>query len=509
MEDSFANWDVNDPMDQQQSSASVSELNNLPLLATLVVHIPDDRMLPKVLTFERLQKYKILTGNVWDWSSETETSRILKLWLSTSIHSRDDIKRLLDTFEELHIGKLEGAKNLLPSLNNEGLPQLQHLCVIDNDEIQCVINSLEVIHSIDLFPNLESIVVQNVMNLEKLCSGPFTGESFSKLKIIKVKNCVNLRSLLSASIARSLPQLVEIELEECFHMERVVYDDEKATGILQFPKLCSLTIQSLPQLLGFHYEGNVLGTSNALFREKVMFPSLEKLTINDVDKLNVIWNRLMAEDNNDNFFIRDKVIPNLQELPLDCDDSALVTKMSEHSKSYFSRIKVLNLQFFQEEQMSLSYSFIERISKVEALVVTDISFEKIFPYENLTGDGAEHDNAIRVQYLHLQNLPKLRQICKEGYKIFSKGVPITPKLRKVEVELEDKDWNYGMAKFLQKEFKNLRSVVVDSCEFLSNVVPFNVLKALINLEELEMKNCSNAEVVFLLDGKDIDAKMSY
>ncbi|KAI4313411.1 hypothetical protein L6164_026395 [Bauhinia variegata] len=611
MADSFVNWDVIDPMDQQQSNASVAELDNLPLLTTLVVHIPDERMLPKVLTFERLQKYKILIGNVWDWSSETETSRILKLWLSTSIHLRDDVKRLLDTVEELHIGKLEGAMNVLPALNNEGLSQLQHLYVTDNDEIQCVINSLEVIHSIDLFPNLKSMVLQNVMNLEKLCSGSLTGESFSKLKTIKVKNCVNLRSLLSASIARSLPQLVEIELEECFLMERVVYDDEKAAGILQFPKLCSLTIQSLPQLLGFYYEDNDLGTSDALFCEKVMFPSLEKLTIDDLDKLNMIWNRLMAEDNTHNSSIHDKmketwynqiadrsfcnlkmlkifncegiskvlsfsllnllnnleelevehcnsvevifdlekitseerhvvpkchlrkliffslpnlkhiwnkdpqgildfqnlsiikaiicqhmnyllpvsvakalpnllelvlekctglenivakqegldtaisfmfpkvkymrlwskytcsresyfddrpqtlvqesssveeVIPNLQELTLDQDDSTLVTWLLEHSKNYFSRIKVLKLQFFQE-QMSLSYSFFQRISKVEVLVVAHNSFEEIFPCENQAGDGTEHENVVQVKNLYLEDLPKLRQICKEGYNI--------------------------------------------------------------------------------------------
>ncbi|KAI4313405.1 hypothetical protein L6164_026389 [Bauhinia variegata] len=274
MEDSFANWDVNDPMDQQQSNASVSELDNLSLLTALVVHIPDERMLPKVLTFERLQKYKILIGNVWDWSSETGTSRILKLWLSTSIHWRDDIKRLLDTVEELHIGKLEGAMNVLPALNNEGLSQLKHLYVTYNDEIQFVINSFGGIHPIDLFLNLESMVLQNVMNLERLCSGPFTGESFSKLKIIKVKNCGKLRSLFSASLARGLPQVVEIELEECFRMVGVVCNDENAAGILQFPKLCSLTLQSLPQLLGFHYEGNALGTSDALFSQKVCLKSL-------------------------------------------------------------------------------------------------------------------------------------------------------------------------------------------------------------------------------------------
>ncbi|KAI4313274.1 hypothetical protein L6164_026265 [Bauhinia variegata] len=901
MEDSFVNWDVIYPMEQQQSNASVSELDNLPLLTRLVVHIPDERMLPKVLTFDRHKKYKILIGNVWDWPSETETSRILKLWLSTSIHLRDDIKRLLDTVKELHIGKLEGAKNVFPSLNNEGLPQLKHLYVTNNDEIQCVINSLGVIHSIDLFPNLESMVLQNVMNLERLCSGPFTGESFSKLKIIKVKNCGNLRSLFSASLARGLPQLVEIQLEDCLRMERVVYDDEKAAGILPFPKLCSLTIQSLPQLLGFHYEGNVLGTSDALFSEKVMFPSLEKLTIDGMDKLNMIWNRLMAEEDDthsssichkmketwdgqiaDGSFCNlktlkvanckriskvlsfsllnrlnnleelevqgcnsvevvfdlakitseerhvvpkchlrklilislpslkhvwnkdpqgildfqnlsiikaadcqhmnyllpvsvaknlpnllelvlenctglenivameegldatvrfmfpkvtllwlwdlpkfkgfypggyitmwpqlrklvylgipkevncfgskylcfsesrfedgpqalvqqsaavEEVISNLQELVLDHDDSALVTWLSKHSENYFSKIKVLTLQHFQEEQMSLSYSFFQRISKLEDLVVAHNSFEEIFAHENQAGDGTEHENVVWVKNLYLKNLPKLRQICKEGYnvrlndlivqecpcllnlmpssvilshltslsiykcegllylvvpstaktlsqltvmmieeckmikeiladkinanaeegdheitfkkmktiklkslpllesfssgnyafkfpslenalicecpnlKIFSKGVSTTPKLRRVHVELEVVDWYWegdlnktaqkmyankvGLRSFellkqeefpefkelwhgqvSAREFKNLRSIVVDSCEFVSIVVPFNVLKALINLEELEVKNCSNAEVVFLLDGEDIDDKIA-
>ncbi|KAI4313417.1 hypothetical protein L6164_026401 [Bauhinia variegata] len=280
--------------------------------------------------------------------------------------------------------------------------------------------------------------------------------------------------------------------------------------------------------------------------------------------------------------------------------------------------------------MILPYSFIQRISKVKNLLVAHNSFEEIFTYGNQAGDGTNIDNVVRVKDLYLRNLPKLRQICKEGYnirlndltslslckcegllylvipstaktlsqptvmkieecktikeivadkvnadveerdheitfnkmkiiklirlpllesfssgnyafkfpslenalicecpnlKIFSKGVPITPKLQKVEVEVEDRDWYWvggDLNKTLQKmdankelwhdqvsakEFKNLRSVVVDSCEFVSNVVPFNVLKALINLEELEVKNRSNAEVVFLLDGEDIDDKI--
>ncbi|KAI4313419.1 hypothetical protein L6164_026403 [Bauhinia variegata] len=462
MKDSFVNWDIIDPMDQQQSNSNVSELDSLPLLTTLVVHIPDERMLPKVLTI-RLQKYKILIGNVWDWSSETEASRILKLWLSTDIHWRDDIKRLLDTVEELHIGKLEGAKNVLPALNNEGLPQLQHLYVNHNDEIQCVINSLEVIHSIDLFPNLESMVLQNVMNLERLCGGPFTGESFSKLKIIKVKNCSNLRSLFSASLARGLPQLVEIELEECFRMERVVYDDEKAAGIVQFPKLCSLTIQSLPQLLGFHYEGNVLGTSVTLFSEKVMFPSLEKLTIDGLDKLNMIWNRLMAEDDTHNSPICDKM------------KETWHGQIADRSFCNLKSLKVVNCKKISKV---LSFSLLNRLNNLEELEVKDCnSVNVVFDLEKITSEERHIVPKCHLRKLILFSLPSLKHV-----------------------------WNKDPQGIL--DFQNLSIIKSVDCQHMNYLLPVSVAKALPNLLELALENCTELETIVAME-EGLDATVRF
>ncbi|KAI4313415.1 hypothetical protein L6164_026399 [Bauhinia variegata] len=240
------------------------------------------------------------------------------------------------------------------------------------------------------------MILQNVMNLEKLCNAPFTGESFFKLKIIKVKSCGKLRSLFSASLARGLPQLVEIELEECFHMERVIYDDEKAAGILQFPKLCSLTIRSLPLLLGFHYEGNVLGTSDALFCEKVMLPSLEKLTINGLDKLNMIWNRLAAEDNTHNSSIRDKM------------------KETWHGQivdRLFCNLKTLKVANCERISKVLSFSLLNLLNNLEELEVEGCnSVQVVFDLEKITSEERHVVPKCHLRKLILISLPNLKHV---------------------------------------------------------------------------------------------------
>ncbi|KAI4313271.1 hypothetical protein L6164_026263 [Bauhinia variegata] len=325
--------------------------------------------------------------------------------------------------QELRNPTPTGAKTVLPSLNNEGLPQLQHLYVMDNDEIQCVINPLGVIHSIDLFP-----------------SGPLTGESFSKLKIIK----------------------------ECFRMERVVYDDEKAAGILQFPKLCSLTIRSLPLLLGFYYEGNVLGTSNALFCEKVMFPSLEKLTIDGLDKLNMIWNRLMAEDNTLNSSIHDKMKD---------------TWHGQRADESFYNLKTLKVANCEGISKVLSFSLLNLLNNLEELEVEGCnSVEALTNLEEL-----EVKNCSNAEVVFLL----------DGKDIDDKNVILTTKLKKLILSnLPNLKQDYRTV-----TFKNLQGLHVYDCERLSYLFPANVAKGLTQLGELHIIDCGFEEIVAKEEGQ--------
>ncbi|KAI4313404.1 hypothetical protein L6164_026388 [Bauhinia variegata] len=288
---------------------------------------------------------------------------------------------------------------------------------------------------------------------------------FQNLSIIKAMDCQHMNYLLPVSVAKAPPNLLELVLYNCTGLENIVAMEEglDATVRFMFPKVTLLWLWNLPKLKGFCPGGYI-----------TKWPQLRKLVYLCIPK------EVNCFEDGPQALVQlsssvEEVIPNLRELTLDQDDSALVTWLSKYSESYSGRIKILKLQSFQEEQMNLSYSFFQGISKVETLLVADNSFEEIFPYENQAGDGTEHENVVRsFELLKQEEFPELKEL-----------------------------WH---GQVYTKEFKNLRSVVVDSCEFISNVVPFNVLKALINLEELEVKNCSNAEAVFLLDGKDIDDK---
>ncbi|KAB1202391.1 hypothetical protein CJ030_MR8G020188 [Morella rubra] len=67
------------------------------------IHIPDASVLPRDLTFEKLERYEIVVGDVWDWSDKHETSRTLKLKLKTSIQAEVEVQKLLKKSERLFI----------------------------------------------------------------------------------------------------------------------------------------------------------------------------------------------------------------------------------------------------------------------------------------------------------------------------------------------------------------------------------------------------------------------
>ena len=54
-------------------------------------------------------------------------------------------------------------------------------------------------------------------------------------------------------------------------------------------------------------------------------------------------------------------------------------------------------------------------------------------------------------------------------------------------------------------FNNLTELIVEECTFLSNhTIPYYVLTSLIKLEKLEVRNCDSMEVVFDLEGFNVD-----
>jgi hypothetical protein len=300
MGNSFVKWETEGPS-SQRNNACLSELKLLSNLITLHMQVTDADNMPKdlFLCFQKLERFRIFIGDGWDWSVEDATSRTLKLKLYTVIHLEEWVKTLLKITEELHLQELNGVKSILNDLDGEGFPQLKHLHVQNCPGIQYIINSIRM-GPRAAFLNLDSLFLENLDNLEKICHGQLMAESLGNLRILKVESCHRLKNLFSFSMARRLVRLEEITIIDCKIMEEVVAEESENDAAdgepIEFTQLRRLTLQCLPQFTSFHSNveessdsqrrqklvasdarskeivaGNKLGTSMSLFNTRVWF----------------------------------------------------------------------------------------------------------------------------------------------------------------------------------------------------------------------------------------------
>ncbi|KAL5809789.1 hypothetical protein ACOSQ3_030480 [Xanthoceras sorbifolium] len=388
---SFVQWDV-----EGGSNASLSELKQLSLLTTLDIRVLDARIMPQdLLVFEKLERYRILIGDVWKSSVKFEYTRMLKLQLNNSnIYLGSGIKILLNKTEDLYLNELKGVKNVVYQLNGEGFPQLKHLYVQNGPELQYIISTIG--WGIwNVFPKLESLFLYKLVNLEKIHHGRLAIESFNKLRIMRVEKCDRLKYLLSFSMAKSLMQLQEIKVTDCKMLEEIVFKESQEqvhqndrNSRVEFGQLRTLTIQRLPRLTSFGFnmftpstgsqeiivEDDPSGSSfTSLFSQNVVLPSLENLTLSSIN-IGCTW---------------------FDQLPVmsSCCQSLtnLTLERCEGLKFLFSFSMVKSLVQLQKLEIRHS-STIEGIINAEALREEEKMIKMVFP---------------KLLTLHLEHLPKL------------------------------------------------------------------------------------------------------
>jgi hypothetical protein len=176
--------------------------------------------------------------------------------LGTNIHLEHGIKALIKGVESLYLDEVDGIQNVVFQLNSEGFPLLKHLHIQNNAKIKHIVDSMER-KQIQVFFNLEKLVLQNLINLEQICHGRISINSFGKLSVIKVNNCSQLKYLLSYSMVKGLSQLSEIEVCQYNSMKEIVLlkpDSSVDNGTnekIEFLSLRSLTLEHLQKLDNF------------------------------------------------------------------------------------------------------------------------------------------------------------------------------------------------------------------------------------------------------------------
>ncbi|RYR73169.1 hypothetical protein Ahy_A02g007504 [Arachis hypogaea] len=516
-------WKI-DNLDNQDKNASLDELRQLSSLTSLELQIQEAWMLPRDLMFDKLERFKIVIGDVWEWADiDDVTWKTLKLKLGTNIHLEHGIKGLIRRAENLYLDEVEGISNVLYQLNRDGFPQLKHLHIQNNALIQHIIDFTERSHIPTPFPNLEKLVIQNLGKMEKICHGPLAVSFFSKLRAIKVEKCNKVKYLLSVSMVKGMPQLSELEISQCNLMEKVVFEDDDASAMndetIQFPLLHSLTLQHLDALECF-YSHQPTSSPISLFNNQVAFPNLDTLKLSSLN-LNKIW-----KDNRHYFCkLRNLIVENCDGLKY-LFSPAMVESFSSLIKLEISECHIMEEIIAVEEDSDNNIVTLEevRFFKLQTIILKNMkSLKKIW-----------HKEFSKVKTLQVKNCEKIRAIFSSSMqKVYNdlETLMVTNCASVEEIFQLSSDENYsteqtqlkkitlkGLSKLKQiwskdperaLNFYNLEEINVESCINLEFVFPCSVATSCSHLKELIIKWCENMKEIIAFKEEPMFLSISF
>ncbi|KAK4270265.1 hypothetical protein QN277_023322 [Acacia crassicarpa] len=515
-------WDM-ESSSTQKRNASLAKLGDLIGLTTLEIQIREASLLPKDIAFEKLERYKVVIGDKWEWSDNKETSRLLKVKLDSSICWEQGIKTLIKRVEDLYLDKIIGISNVLFDLNGEGFPLLRHLHIQNNGEIQHIVDPIKRNQTHVLFPKLETMVLHNLNNLMKICHSSVRDNSFGKLKVVRVRNCDQLVYLFSISMVKAFSQHVEIEVSECSSMKMIIFVDSTNSGKIfdekiEFLPLRSLTLQHLPTIDYFcpHEWTSSLETmenlsrvniSTPFFNAKVKFSNLETLKLSSVN-VKKIWDESSAS----------YLVHNLANLTVeDCSGlkylfpSSMVGRLSNLKQLEISKCDLMEEIIATEEINGVADGEV-LFPKLEAIIIKDMQNLKTIWHLILASNSLAFLKTLKVK-----NCEKIEKIfpeymngafatletlevedCKTVQQIFQLGdsADDKPQLKYITLlrlpqlkQVWSRDPQSGHC------FKSLQVVRVEHCGHLEYLFPFTIAEHLPQLEAITIKNAGKMKEI--------------
>ncbi|KAL2336508.1 hypothetical protein Fmac_010954 [Flemingia macrophylla] len=508
-----------DGQKKKSQSPFLSELKPLVHLKVLDLCIPCFACFPEDLYFDQLNDYKIVIGHfkilsVGDFRmlNEYETSRSLALQLEDDIdiHCNNGIKLLFKRVESLLLGELSDVEDVIYKLNLDGFLNLKHLSITNNTCIK-YINSKSSSHPQEIFPNLETLCLNKVRNIEKICDSPIRDDSFTKLKTIKVEMCGQLKNLFSSHMVKFLCSLEIVEVSECDSLEKIVeLPENENIDRVNFPRLDSLTLHSLPSFTSFYtkvkglsplfdelveilnltnlnlFSINIHEIWSDRFFSSFCFQNLIKLTVKDCNKLRYLCSMSVAcnlrnlkglfvsgchmmekifntEGNNE---YKDFVFPKLEEIHF--SEMNMLIDIWQVEVSIDSFCSLISVHIEQCEKLDKIFpSHIEGwYANLEKLKVVDCgSVEVIFVIKDFQQRDVYGGIDTNLQSISLKELPKLKQV----WSIDPRGI---------------------------LNFKKLQSIDVTSCKMLRNVFPTSVAKDVRKIEYISITDCERMMEIF-------------
>lgn len=508
MDNSFVQWEE----DEGSNAASLAEFKALSCLTALEVQIPDAKLIPEDLFFEKLQRYKVFIGEawVWDWDSVgvIEYKKTLKIKLHTSIgHLSYGMKMLLMKAENLYVDEMKGVEILLnKSDGRECFQQLKNLCIKNGASLLHIIKCGDGVDKIE-FVQLQTLTLQALPNLISFCfenNGsastsqqglPLFNEKivFPKLENLKlssvskeriweyqpsrgfhsfpnltsfiIEGCSNLKHVLSYSMAECLQQLKSLEIIDCNSIQLIISTEETTKtnedgkrAVISFPRLDSLKLKRLHKLTGFCPEDYTVEFKSLKFLEIDYCPELKGFITNKP-----MGKEIAASSSTDEVLFNEKVsLPNLEKMVISQLRNVKRLWYDRLHRDSFRNLKELKVDNCVELLNIFSSSLLGVFQRLERLTVTCCgSLEQVFQHFQVQEGFDVNETCavdIQIRQVRLNGLPKLK-----------------------EVWSMDPQGKYS--------FHNLRDVDVCGCESLKSVFPFSIAKGLMHLDSLKVDSC--------------------
>ncbi|KAF5463489.1 hypothetical protein F2P56_019398 [Juglans regia] len=500
MGNSIVQWEV-EGLNDERKNASLAELKHLSNLNTLEIQIPDVSKLPKDFNFEKLVRYKICIGDVWDWSDNVQSSRTLKLKLNSSIQSEFWNKMPSNRVEILHLeGRLNGVMSVIPETDTEVFQQMKYLRIHNGVQLKYIVNLST---SVVVFPTLETFILSNMIKLEEICQGELPSTSFKNLRVLKLENCEKLRFVFSSSIVRGLSLLEKLKIRRCNSMGAIVVKEEKDGiedgDVVLFHQLQTLVLEDLPELVSFLSTrssfmtdcGQIIAEGNhdlhmPLLHYQVSFPSLQTLHMKGLPKIKHVWN--CGQEPKTVF----KCVEQLKTLWIkNCEvleeivgggggAGAVARTLLEFPRVTNLRLENLKrLKWFYKGVHVSKWPMLEEIQiegceKVEIFASGVVSFEETV--EDRPSEMSIKQPIFLVDELSFSSLKKL----------------LIQNMDKLEIIWQDQ---VAASSFS----KNIQDVEIDGCEKLLHVFQSNFRTTTIlsqRLTRLHIRNCRSLESIF-------------
>ncbi|KAL6324295.1 hypothetical protein AAG906_007410 [Vitis piasezkii] len=98
----------------------------------------------------------------------------------------------------------------------------------------------------DAFPNLEQLILKG--SKMKIWQGQFSGESFCKLRLLKIRKCHDILVVIPSNVLSKLHNLEELHVSKCNLVKEVFELVDKEYQVETLPRLTKMFLEDLPLL---------------------------------------------------------------------------------------------------------------------------------------------------------------------------------------------------------------------------------------------------------------------